>query len=88
MQSMDRIHRLGMDDIEVTYHCLISENTIDKKIHERLSTKYSEMGEALDDPWIKQLDYDGNEKTINEAQLEKDFQSLVEHLREIDGSNN
>jgi len=89
MQSMDRIHRLGMDDKTIaTYHCLIGEGTIDKKIHDRLNDKYLEMGKALDDPWIQQLDYDGIERRINEQQLEKDFDLLVQHLREISANDN
>jgi SNF2 family DNA or RNA helicase len=89
MQSMDRIHRLGMDDkTKVEYHCLIAEGTIDEKINTRLGEKYKEMGEALNDSWITQLDYDGTEKRINKEQLKKDFQSLVEHLREINVRNN
>ena len=89
MQSMDRIHRLGMDDKTIaTYHCLIGEGTIDKKIHERLEEKHKEMGKALDDPWIRQLDYDGNEIKITEQQLERDFDLLVQHLREIANNDN
>ena len=50
--------------------------------------KYLEMGKALDDPWIQQLDYDGTEQKINEKQLEKDFESLIQHLREINPNDN
>ena len=46
------------------------------------------MGKALDDPWIQQLDYDGTEQKINEKQLEKDFEALVHHLREINANDN
>ena len=89
MQSMDRIHRLGMDKKTIaTYYCLVGKDTIDKKIHDRLNEKYLEMGKALDDPWIQQLDYDGNEKKINETQLVKDFDLLVQHLREISTNDN
>ena len=89
MQSMDRIHRLGMDDkTTATYYCLIADGTIDNKIHERLYDKYLEMGKALDDPWIQQLDYDGTETKINEKQLGKDFEALVQHLREITTNDN
>jgi len=89
MQSMDRIHRLGMDyETKVEYHCLIAEGTIDEKVHERLGEKYKDMGKALSDSWIRQLDYDGTEQRINQEQLEKDFQVLIEHLREINASNN
>ena len=89
IQSMDRIHRLGMDrNTKVEYYCLIAEDTIDQKIHERLMEKYKDMGKALKDPWIEQLDYDGTEKRINKEQLKKDFKLLVEHLREINAGNN
>jgi len=86
---MDRIHRLGMDDkTTATYYCLIAEGTIDNKIHERLYEKYLEMGKALDDPWIQQLDYDGTEQKINEKQLEKDFESVIQDIRENNTNDN
>ena len=89
MQSMDRIHRVGMDHkLTVNYYCLIAKNTIDEQIHDTLGEKIKKMGKALDDSWIEQLDYDGNEKEINEKELGVDFQSLVKHLRGINDSNN
>ena len=88
MQSMDRIHRLGMDPKTIVkYYCLMGKDTIDKNIHDRLNDKYLEMGKALDDPWIQQLDYEGTEQKINEKQLEKDFEILVRHLRGITHDN-
>ena len=60
----------------------LADGTIDTKIHERLYEKYLEMGKALDDPWIQQLDYDGTEQKINEKQLGQDFESLIQHLRD------
>ena len=74
MQSMDRIHRLGMDDkLEVVYHFIIANKTIDEKIDERLWEKYTDMSSALDDPWAGGLDYDGTSEKIKPSQSKKDF---------------
>ena len=84
MQSMDRIHRLGMkQDTKVVYHCIIANKTIDEKIDERLWQKFTDMNHALNDPWPGVLDYDGSRNDIPKDEANKDYKSLVEHLREL-----
>jgi hypothetical protein len=40
MQSKDRVHRYGLDDNDViNYYYLISENSIDQTIHDRVLEK-------------------------------------------------
>ena len=83
MQSMDRIHRLGMaKDTQVVYHLLIGKGTIDEKIDERLWQKFKEMSDALNDSWPRVLDYDGTRDEISKEESQKDFNSLVDHLKE------
>ena len=84
MQSMDRIHRLGMkQDTKVVYHCIIANKTIDEKIDERLWQKFTDMNHALNDPWPDVLDYDGSRKDIPKNEAQEDYTSLVDHLKEL-----
>lgn len=84
MQSMDRIHRLGMSqDTKVKYYLIIGKRTIDEKIDERLWQKFTEMSNALNDSWPTVLDYDGTREEVSNEEAERDFNSLVDHLREL-----
>ena len=84
MQSMDRIHRLGMaQDTKVTYHLIIGKRTIDEKIDERLWQKFTDMSNALNDSWPTILDYDGTREEISKEEAQKDFNALVDHLKEL-----
>jgi SNF2 family DNA or RNA helicase len=86
MQSVDRIHRVGMDkDVEVTYHLCIGTDTIDERIDQRLWEKWQNMTNALNDPFLSTVQID----VLNEPESEfvKDYQSLVEHLRELKQKN-
>ena len=84
MQSMDRIHRIGMDpDTQVNYHFILGERSIDQKIDKRLFEKWSDMTKALNDPFLSNLDFNAGKKTISKTDFEKDRDSFIEHLREI-----
>ena len=84
MQSMDRIHRLGMSDKTiVTYHLIMANNTIDTEIDRRLWEKFTVMSDALNDPWPRTLDYDGISEKINLVDSQNDFKSLVDSLRKL-----
>jgi SNF2 family DNA or RNA helicase len=51
IQSRDRIHRVGLERNEhVTYHLLLSKDTIDETVHRRLDIKEQQMHALLDDP--------------------------------------
>ena len=50
MQSLDRIHRIGMNpDTQVTYWLYMSQNTFDERIHKKLSKKIDNMYDLLDE---------------------------------------
>ena len=87
MQSMDRIHRIGMIEgkeiPDVTYHLIIARNTIDEKVHERLGQKMTQMHLILESPDLEKFDYDGEPIDSTGEEFEKDYQSLVEHLKEL-----
>ncbi len=82
MQSVDRLHRVGMDnDVKVTYHLCIGMDTIDEKIDQRLWEKWENMTNALNDSFLSTVEMDVfNEST---SEFVKDYLSLVEHLREL-----
>ncbi len=82
MQSVDRIHRIGMpEDVTVEYHLIIGKDTIDEKIHQRLWEKWQDMTNALDDPVLREITFD----VIHESpeEFESDYNALVQHLREL-----
>lgn len=59
LQSIDRIHRLGLaSDINTNIEVLISENSIDELLINRLNDKIKAMGNVLDDPYLHSLAYD------------------------------
>ncbi|NYJ35925.1 DEAD/DEAH box helicase [Nocardiopsis aegyptia] len=83
LQSLDRIHRLGLPpDTETNIKVLVAENTIDEAIEERLAGKLRFMGAVLDDPGVEQL-ADLEDAPAAPAGLERsDLDSLLRHLRE------
>ena len=86
MQSMDRIHRIGMDEsAKVEYHLIIAENTIDEVIHRRLNEKQDEMLRALNDDMLNDLNMDPTPTRVETEDLDADYRAVVEHLRHTCG---
>ena len=81
MQSLDRIHRIGLDPgTQVRYILLVGEDTIDEAIHDRLSEKITSMYHALNDD-ISVLDLEASQEKISDAQLNLDFERTYEYLK-------
>ncbi|MEU7028682.1 SNF2-related protein [Streptomyces sp. NPDC046275] len=81
LQSLDRIHRLGLapgTDTRVTV--LASEGTIDELVAQRLSDKLQFMGSILDDPAVRQLADLDEEPTVAGGLDQRDLQALMDHL--------
>ncbi|MFF4290338.1 DEAD/DEAH box helicase [Streptomyces sp. NPDC001633] len=56
LQSLDRIHRLGLDpDVETRVTVLAAQETIDEVVAVRLQQKLEFMARVLDDPSVQQL---------------------------------
>ena len=86
MQSMDRIHRIGMDRSVLTeYHLIIAKDTIDEVINRRLEEKWRNMLDALSDDTLESLDINPLPRSINETEFNKDYQATVSYLREMYG---
>jgi SNF2 family DNA or RNA helicase len=87
MQSMDRIHRIGMIKGEkipnVTYHIIIAKHTIDEKIRDRLDQKIKQMHRILESPDLVEFDYDESVVDSTGEEFENDYKSLVEHLKTL-----
>lgn len=68
IQSKDRIHRYGLrKEDEINYYFILSENTIDETIHERLGEKERRMTELIENsdiPLFKMLDEEFDEDDI------------------------
>jgi len=59
LQSIDRIHRLGLDkSIDTVVEIIIAKNTIDDLLINRLNKKAEAMGKVLNDPYLLKLAYD------------------------------
>jgi SNF2 family DNA or RNA helicase len=85
LQSIDRIHRLGLDpEIDTEIEILISENTIDEILIDRLNEKINAMGKVLDDPYLQSLAYDP-EDISNDDEFgidSKDYDAILNHVKE------
>jgi len=83
LQSVDRIHRLGVPRDEVTnVYLLVAENTIDDSLESRVGQKIAAMGAVLDDAQLRALAYDP-EDVVDDYPAgisHEDVDSIVSHL--------
>lgn len=84
LQSVDRIHRLGLpDDVETTIYFLITRETIDERVGSRIEFKATNLGIMLDDPTIATMalpDEDDVGQPIDVGDS-ADVEVLFAHLR-------
>jgi SNF2 family DNA or RNA helicase len=82
MQSLDRIHRLGLPPgIDTNVTVLVANNTIDELVAQRLDAKLTFMGTILDDPAVLQLSDLDEEPTASAGMDSADLRALIGHLR-------
>lgn len=88
VQSMDRIHRIGLDpDIQVEYVLFLCKNTIDETIDARLNKKISKMESLLEDE-ITILNLESDVTQISDIEFEEDYRAVFDDLKKIyDGKN-
>ncbi|SNS04533.1 DEAD/DEAH box helicase [Actinacidiphila glaucinigra] len=82
LQSLDRIHRLGLapgTDTRVTV--LAVRNTIDEVVEARLKQKLDFMGKILDDPTVQQLADLEEEPAVAAGLAPSDIEALLHHIR-------
>lgn len=81
LQSLDRIHRLGLPPGTATrITVLASERTVDEVVAARLADKLAFMGGILDDPAVQQLADLDEEPPIGGGLDRGDLQALIGHL--------
>jgi SNF2 family DNA or RNA helicase len=81
LQSLDRIHRLGLaPGVETTVTVLMSEGTIDEIVGHRLEEKLLFMGRILDDPAVQQLGDLAEEPALSGGMDARDAAALLGHL--------
>ncbi|GAB2616797.1 DEAD/DEAH box helicase [Kribbella endophytica] len=82
LQSLDRIHRLGLlPGTETRITVLASKESIDEVVEARLAMKLKFMGTVLDDPAVQQLADLEEEPSIGGSLDQADLQTLMGHLR-------
>jgi hypothetical protein len=81
LQSLDRIHRLGLPaDTETRITVLVANQTIDELVEQRLAAKLQFMGTVLDDPAVLELGDLDEEPTISVGMDTNDLAALVRYL--------
>jgi len=86
LQSIDRIHRLGLKPDQTTkVFVLVTENSIDESADRRLATKIARLGKQLDDEGLVQLSLpsgEDDEFSFADYVDETDLDELYSHLRD------
>ena len=88
MQSLDRLHRLGLEPGEiVTYHIILAQQTIDETIGRRLSEKQERMLRLLEDELpVGTFEVEQYEMEPTEDEETIDFEEALKDIREQYGS--
>ena len=91
MQSLDRIHRLGLSpDQETTYYILRCIGTIDETIDKRLEEKQTMMKRLLEDDDLAVGTFEAAEEnsiSATEADEETDFYATIGDLKRQTDNN-
>lgn len=81
LQSLDRIHRLGLPpDTKTHVTVLAARGTIDEVVAMRLEKKLHFLGSVLDDPAVRQLGDLQEEETTGLGMDADDIHALLAHL--------
>ncbi|MFC7867630.1 DEAD/DEAH box helicase [Streptomyces murinus] len=81
LQSLDRIHRLGLaPDTETRVTVLAARKTIDEVVEIRLDQKLEFMGKILDDPTVQQLADLEEEPSVAAGLAPGDIEALLRHI--------
>lgn len=85
LQSLDRIHRLGLpSNVRTRMVLLIAEGTVDEVVHERLDLKIRFQLNILNDPYVEQLVDVDVAPAQSEGMDSGDIAALLEHLKTYD----
>jgi SNF2 family DNA or RNA helicase len=84
LQSLDRIHRLGLDPaIDTTIYFLMTRDTIDEAVNGRVERKATNLGTMLDDPGLATMALPDDEDYGSPLDVgdDADIAVLFAHLR-------
>lgn len=82
LQSVDRIHRLGLPpDAETRITFLLTEGTIDEIVDSRVKQKSARLAAMLDDPDIVTMALPDDEDYGPAIETNEDLDALFKHLR-------
>lgn len=90
LQSIDRIHRLGLDKNEITNVHIFQTRApqglgcIDHSVSRRLATKVRAMQQLLDDRDLHQIAFD-EENAAEPVEHDVDLQDIVDLVEELEG---
>lgn len=81
LQSVDRIHRLGLEpSTETNVEFIVSPDSIDESVERRLYSKIKTMSEVLNDPSIM-IEPEYADEEIGNDLNEQDILDYINHLR-------
>jgi SNF2 family DNA or RNA helicase len=82
LQSVDRIHRLGLaPDVETRITFLLTDETVDLTVDARVRVKAERLGEMLDDPNLASVALPDDEDYGPPLDDALDIEALFRHLR-------
>jgi SNF2 family DNA or RNA helicase len=82
LQSLDRIHRLGLGpDVTTNISFLLTTGTIDEVIDTRIREKALRLGEMLDDPDLTTMALPSDDDYGPAIETDDDLIALFAHLR-------
>ena len=82
LQSVDRIHRLGLPPgVETRVTFLVMSRTIDEIVNRRVEEKARLLGEMLDDPSIVAMALPDSDDYGGPIDVHEDMEALFRHLR-------
>ena len=81
LQSLDRIHRLGLaEGMETRFFLLTSTGTIDERIGQRLKAKVTRLGQMLDDRGLVRMALPDDENIGEWLDDDLDIAEVLQHL--------
>lgn len=82
LQSLDRIHRLGLDaEQETRFTFLLTAETIDEVVDNRVRIKAQRLGQMLEDPNLAAVALPSDEDYVDVIDDPDDVAALFAHLR-------
>lgn len=83
LQSLDRIHRLGLGpDVRTRITLLLTAGTIDERVDRRVAAKTQRLAGLLDDPQLVRLALPDEEDYGAPVDEPDDLDEILDHLRE------